>query len=92
MSDVFRELNGKLLFPVDYPSQTLLAKRHKLLVVIGALVSGVVGVATQSILQMGVCYLCFVFVALLLVLPAWKSYRVHNLEWVQPQAVAVDLK
>lgn len=82
-------INDKLTLPIDYESQRDTYKRQKLLILVGCLVSCIVGFITQSILQLLVCYSCFIFVTFILILPSYKSYNKKRLQWVEPVKVKI---
>ena len=89
MSEIFSELGNKLVFPIDYESQRNTQKRQNLMISVGCVISCIVGLLSQSILQLLICYLCFVFVTCVVVLPVYKSYKQKPLEFVKPVNVKI---
>ncbi|KAG0653744.1 Signal peptidase complex subunit [Monosporozyma unispora] len=89
MSEIFSELGNKLVFPIDYESQRNTLKRQKLLISVGCIISCIVGFLSQSILQLLICYLCFIFVTCVLILPAYKSYNKKRLQFVKPANIKI---
>lgn len=90
MSEIFTDIANKLVLPIDYESQIDTQKRQTLVIVVGCILSCMIGFISQSIIQLLVCYLCFVFVAMVLVLPSYESYNKRRLRFVAPQSVKIE--
>ncbi|KAK5959717.1 signal peptidase complex subunit SPC1 PWA37_003082 [Arxiozyma heterogenica] len=83
-------ITEKFTLPIDYESQRDTYKRQILLVLVGCLTSCIVGFITQSILQLLICYLCFIFVTCVLILPPYQSYCRRKLQWVEPVEIKIS--
>ena len=87
MSDILQDLQAKLVFPIDFPSQTTVFKRLHVILLIGVIFASMYGFITQSLSNLIVVYVAFILVTMLVVIPSYPSYKKHNLEWVQPEIV-----
>lgn len=82
MSNIMEDINRSLQYPIDYTSQRSTQYRHKILLAVGALISCIIGFITQSILQLLICYGCFIVLTLIMIVPAYAKYNKNRLSWV----------
>ena len=75
MSEILQDVQRKLVFPIDFPSQRKTEKFQQLSLMIGALVACILGFAQQSLKV----------ITLICVLPAYPWYNKQKLRWAQPK-------
>lgn len=91
MSSIVQEIQKKLVFPVDYPSQRALASKTQLLTKVVALIAFAYGLYTQSIGNLLMAYAAGLLVIALVVVPAYPAYNKQKLTFVVPKPVTVDI-
>ncbi|CAI4034421.1 hypothetical protein SMKI_10G2120 [Saccharomyces mikatae IFO 1815] len=85
MSAILQEVQRKLIFPIDFPSQRKTEKLQQLSLTIGAVLACILGFAQQSLNVLLVVYGISCAVTLIFVLPAYPWYNKQKLRWVQPK-------
>lgn len=90
MSELLQDIQRKLIFPLDFPSQRYTERLQQITLLIGAVVASIVGLSTQSLKNLVVVYGICIAITALLVLPAYPAYTRRKLQWVQPQVLNIS--
>lgn len=90
MSELLQDIQRKLIFPLDFPSQRYTERLQQITLLIGAVVASIVGLSTQSLKNLLVVYGICIAITALLVLPAYPAYTRRKLQWVQPQVLNIS--
>ncbi|CAI4540676.1 CDG_1a_G0029970.mRNA.1.CDS.1 [Saccharomyces cerevisiae] len=85
MSEILQDVQRKLVFPIDFPSQRKTEKFQQLSLMIGALVACILGFAQQSLKVLLIAYGISCVITLICVLPAYPWYNKQKLRWAQPK-------
>ncbi|CAI4569228.1 CDA_G0029710.mRNA.1.CDS.1 [Saccharomyces cerevisiae] len=85
MSEILQDVQRKLVFPIDFPSQRKTEKFQQLSLMIGALVACIFGFAQQSLKVLLTAYGISCVITLICVLPAYPWYNKQKLRWAQPK-------
>lgn len=85
MSALLQDIQRKLIFPIDFPSQQKTESFQQLSLTIGAVIACILGFAQQSLYVLLVTYGISCVVTLLCVLPAYPWYNKQKLRWAQPK-------
>lgn len=88
MSEILQDIQRKLIFPFDFPSQKLTETIQQAILFGGAFLACNVGFATQSLKYLLIIYGVAVVIAAIAVLPPYPMYTRRKLQWVQPQVVS----
>lgn len=90
MSELLQDIQRKLIFPLDFPSQRYTERLQQITLLIGAVIASIVGLSTQSLKNLVVVYGICIAITALLVLPAYPAYTRRKLQWVQPQVLNIS--
>lgn len=90
MSEVLQDIQRKLIFPLDFPSQKYTERLQQITLLIGAIIASIVGLSTQSLKNLIIVYGICIAITGLVVLPAYPAYTRRKLQWVQPKVVNIS--
>ena len=85
MSEILQDVQRKLVFPIDFPSQRKTEKFQQLSLMIGAFVACILVFAQQSLKVLLTAYGISCVITLICVLPAYPWYNKQKLRWAQPK-------
>ncbi|QHS74249.1 signal peptidase complex subunit SPC1 SPAR_J02010 [Saccharomyces paradoxus] len=85
MSEILQDVQRKLIFPIDFPSQRKTEKFQQLSLTIGAVIACILGFTQQSLKVLLIAYGISCVVTLICVLPAYPWYNKQKLRWAQPK-------
>ncbi|AQZ11653.1 SPC1 (YJR010C-A) [Zygosaccharomyces parabailii] len=90
MSEILQDIQRKLIFPLDFPSQKFTETVQQVTLLVGAILACNVGCATQSLKHLLIIYGISCLIAAIAVLPAYPAYTKKKLQWVQPEVASVS--
>ncbi|CCD23961.1 signal peptidase complex subunit SPC1 NDAI_0C03010 [Naumovozyma dairenensis CBS 421] len=91
MSELLQELQKFLILSIDFPSQRKTALLQRNILIIGGIISCIVGFQTGSLSLLMGCYGVAYLITVLVVVPAYPCFNKQKLQWVQPKLTSIEI-